>query len=78
MFYKTAYLAQEILGWGKEEVQKCAQTFINPCHTDYVGENNLSLEPACYKKQQKEFLTSYWFVEQVTSEDSEWYKIDPG
>ena len=43
MFYKTAYLAQEILGWGKEEVQKCAQTFINPSHTDYVGENNLSL-----------------------------------
>ena len=41
MFYKTAYLAQEILGWGKEEVQKCVQTFINLCHTDLVGENNL-------------------------------------
>jgi hypothetical protein len=37
------------------------------------------LEPVCCKKQQKmEFLTSYWFVEYGTSEDSEWYKIDPG
>ena len=36
------------------------------------------LEPVCCKKQQKKFLTSYWFVELGTSEDSEWYKIDPG
>ena len=44
MFYKTAYLAQEILGWGKEEVQKCTPaTFINPSHTGSVGENNPSL-----------------------------------
>ena len=27
------------------------------------------LEPVCCKKQQKKFLTSYWFVD---SEDSEW------
>ena len=38
----------------------------------------LNLEPVCCKKQKKKFLTSYWFVEQGTSEDSEWYKIDPG
>ena len=38
----------------------------------------LLLEPVCCKKQQKKFLTSCCFVEQGTSEDSEWYKIDPG
>ena len=38
----------------------------------------LFLEPVCCKKQQKKFLTSYWFVEYGTSEDSEWYKIDSG
>ena len=27
---------------------------------------------------KKKVLTSYWFVEQGTSEDSKWYKIDPG
>ena len=37
-----------------------------------------SLEPVCCKKQQKKFPTSYWFVEYGTSEDSDWYKIDPG
>ena len=36
------------------------------------------LQPVCCKKQQKKFLTSYWFLEMGTSEDSEWYKIDPG
>ena len=36
------------------------------------------LEPVCCTKQQKKLLTNYWFVEQGTSEDSEWYKIDPG
>ena len=36
------------------------------------------LEPVCCKKQQKKFLTSYWFVEEGTSEDSDWYKFDPG
>ena len=35
------------------------------------------LEPVCCKKQQKRFLTSYWFEEWGTSEDSKWYKIDP-
>ena len=38
----------------------------------------LELEPVCGKKQQKKFPTSYWFVEYGTSEDSKWYKIDPG
>ena len=37
----------------------------------------LKLEPICCKKHQKKFLTSYWFVELGTSEDSEWYEIDP-
>ena len=36
------------------------------------------LEPVWCKKQQKKFLTSYWFVEKGTSEDSEWYMINPG
>jgi hypothetical protein len=36
-----------------------------------------SLEPVCCKKQQKKFLSSYWFVEYGTSEDYELYKIDP-
>ena len=35
------------------------------------------LERVCCKKQKKKFVTSYWFVEQGTSEDSKWYKIDP-
>jgi hypothetical protein len=30
------------------------------------------VEPVCYKKHQKKFLTSYWFI------DSEWYEIDHG
>ena len=30
------------------------------------------------RKSKKRFLTSYWFVEQGTSEYSEWHKIDPG
>ena len=35
------------------------------------------LEPVCFTKQQKKkFLASNWFVKWVTSEDSEWYKID--
>ena len=37
-----------------------------------------TLEPVCCEKQQKKFLTSYWFVEQGISEDSEWCKIYPG
>ena len=37
-----------------------------------------SLEPVCCKKQQKKVLTSYWFVQQGTSEGSEQYEIDPG
>ena len=32
------------------------------------------LEPVCCEKQQKKFLTSFWFVEQGNSEDSKWYK----
>ena len=36
-----------------------------------------TLEPVCSRKQQKKFLTSYWFVEKGTSEDSEWYKSVP-
>ena len=30
------------------------------------------------RNSKKRFLTIYWFVEQGTSEQSEWYKIDPG
>ena len=30
------------------------------------------------RNSKKKFLTSYWFVEQGTSEDFEWFKIDPG
>ena len=30
------------------------------------------------RNSKKKFLTNYWFVEYGTSEDSEWYKIDPG
>ena len=40
--------------------------FIQPAKED------TTLEPVCCK-----FLTSYWFLEQGSSEDSEWYKIDP-
>jgi hypothetical protein len=32
------------------------------------------IEPVYYK-WQKEYLTSYWFVEKGTSEGSEWYQI---
>ena len=34
------------------------------------------LEPVCCKKQQKKFLTSYWFVEQGTSERPEGFQAD--
>ena len=37
----------------------------------------LKLEPVGHKKQQKKFLTAYWFVEQGTSEKFGWHKIDP-
>ena len=39
------------------------------------GELSL-LEPVCCKKQQKKFLTSYWFEEYGTSEGPEWFQID--
>ena len=34
------------------------------------------LEPVCCEKQQKTFLTSYWFVEWGTSEGPEWFIAD--
>ena len=30
---------------------------------DDVDQSRIELDPVCCKKQQKKFLTSYWFVE---------------
>ena len=34
------------------------------------------LEPVCYKKRQKKFMTSYWFGKEGISRGFEWYEID--
>ena len=38
--------------------------------------NSMLLEPVCCKKQQKKFLTSYWFAEKGISEGPEWFQAD--
>ena len=49
------------------------QVLIKPLSI-FTKKKNLfrSLKPVCCKEQQKKFLTSYWFAEYRTSEDSEW------
>ena len=66
---------QKMISNAQDLVQQ-KQMFINSDTLTDAKLNNTSLyvlfvEQVCCKKQQKKFLTSYWFTEQGTSEGPE-------